>query len=286
LNKSITIKFLLISAFTSIIACAEVKHNQIALKPTSIKADSSFRFVKLIAGNYSMLDVDALGNIYCINENDQLKKLNSNGDSVAVFNEVKKYGKVSKIDVSNPLKILLYYENYSTVVVLDRFLSYRTSINFRKENIFKVHAIATSYDNNIWIFDEQDFKLKKISDKGEPISETTDWRQIFDEAPTPNTIIDKENYVYLYDEQKGFYIFDYYGSFKNNLPFLNWKHVAVAANLLYGFSSDSLYQYNIKLHNLKSYELPLFFNKYKNIIALNAKVYVLKKEGIEIYEIL
>jgi hypothetical protein len=35
------------------------------------------------------------------------------------FNNVKKFGKISTIDVSNPLKVLLYYKDFSTIVVLD-----------------------------------------------------------------------------------------------------------------------------------------------------------------------
>ncbi|MEI9958568.1 MAG: hypothetical protein WDM90_20190 [Ferruginibacter sp.] len=50
----------------------------------------------------------------------------------------------------------------------------------------------------------------------------------FDSVPSPTQIADKANFVYLYDPEKGFYIFDYYGSFKNRLAFLNWTNVAVS----------------------------------------------------------
>ena len=171
-------------------------------------------------------------------------------------------------------------------MVLDRFLTYRNSINFRSKNIFKVKSLATSYDNNIWIFDEQDFKLKKIDDEGTVLNETNDWRQFFDTVPSPTQIIDRNNFVYLYDENKGFYIFDYYGSYKNNIPFLNWKHVVVNNNKLMGFSGDTLYSYEINSFNLKTYKLPVFFKDYIDIKAMNGKVYLLKKNGVEIYSLL
>jgi hypothetical protein len=270
----------------SMMACAQTKLTATAIQTSETNSDSNFRFQKMIPGKFSYFNVDALGNMYFINETNQLKKINSNGDSVGIFNDVKKYGQPSRIDVNNPLKILVYYKNYSTVVVLDRFLSFRNSINFRKENVFKVQAIATSYDNNIWIFDEQDFKLKKINDDGTTINETSDWRQIFDEAPTPTEIIDNNNLVYLYDAQKGFYIFDYYGSLKNNLPFIGWQHIAVANNSIMGFVNDTIQRYELNSFILKTYKLPSFFKDYIDIIALNGKVYLLKKEGIEIYELL
>ncbi len=271
----------------SLYACAQSKpvlNNQ--APNTQLKSDSNFAFSHFIAGRFSYFNVDVLDNIYLINEANQLKKIKSNGDSVAIFNDVKKFGNPTLIDVNNPLKILLYYKSFSTVVILDRFLTLRNSINFRKENIFKVQTLACSYDNNIWIFDEQDFKLKKIKDDGTIISETSDWRQIFEEIPNPTEIIDKDGFVYLYDSEKGFYIFDYYGSLKNNLPFLHWQHVAINNNKLMGFEGPVLQSYELNSLTLKSYKLTNFFKEYTDIKAMNGKIYLLKKDGIEIYNIL
>ena len=250
-----------------------------------IKSDSAFKFLKTIPGSYSYLDVDVLDNIYLITETNQLKKIKPNGDSLAVFNDVKKFGNPTLLDVSNPLKILLYYKNFSTVIILDRFLAVRNTINFRNQNIFKIKTLANSYDNNIWIFDEQNISLKKINDEGNVLSETLDLRQLFDTVPSPNQIIDKNNFVYLYDENRGFFIFDYYGSFKNNLPFLNWKHIAVYGNKIMGFVGDTFYSYELNSINLKSYKLPVFFKDYIDIKTMNGKIYLLKKDGVEIFDL-
>ena len=48
-------------------------------------------------------------------------KMNSRGDSLAVFNDVKRFGTVTQVDATNPLKILLYYKNFSSIVVLTGF---------------------------------------------------------------------------------------------------------------------------------------------------------------------
>lgn len=249
------------------------------------QSDSAFNFLGKIPGNYSDFTVDNLDNIYLLTNTDQLKKINSNGDSIAVFNDVKRYGNVFSIDATNPLKILLYYKNFGTVVALDRFLNIRNSINFRKKNIFSVQGIATSYDNNIWLFEEQDYKLKKIDEEGKLLQETTDLRMLFDSVPSPVQITDKENFVYLYDPEKGFYVFDYYGSFKNRLPFLKWNSVAVTEKNMYGFSNNKLYSYELNSFTLKEYRLPVFFKGYAAIKAMNSKVYLLKDDGIYIYQV-
>ena len=170
-------------------------------------------------------------------------------------------------------------------VVLDRSLNIRNTINFRKQNIFSVQAIATSYDNNIWLFDEQDYKLKKIDDEGRMQQETTDFRMLFDSVPSPTQLIDRDSYVYLYDVEKGFFIFDYYGSFKNRLTFVNWSNVEISGKFMYGFNNNKLYSYELNSLTLKEYKLPEFFGKYQAIKAMNKRVYLLNKNGIDIYEV-
>ena len=252
---------------------------------TKSQNDSAFRFIKSIKGNFSYLNVDNLDNLYLITNNNQLKKLDANGDSVAVFNDVKKYGNLAYVDVTNPLKALLYYKNYSTVVMLDRLLAARNNINLRKQNMFYVNTVTLSYDNYIWIFDEEDFKMKKIDEEGKILQASTDWRMLFDTVPAPVKIIDRDNFVYLYDPEKGFYIFDYYGSFKNRLSFLNWTNVEVNGNNVYGFADNKLYSYVLKSLQLKEYKLPAFFGDYLSIKVMNNKIYLLKGDRIDMYEI-
>lgn len=249
-------------------------------------SNDSIFLERIIPGQYQFLEVDVLNNLYLITPTNQLKKINANGDSVAEFNDVKKFGNPTLVDVTNPLKVLLYYKNFSSVVILDRLLSQRNTINFRQQGIFSVRAIATSYDNNIWLFDEQDFKLKKIDEQGKVLQESTDWRQLMNDVPLPGTIIDANNFVYLYDAAKGFYIFDHYGTYKNNLPFLNWENVSISGNRLAGFSGKKYFTYELESLNLKSYNLPSSFGSFSSIRSMNGKIYLLKKTGIEIYTVL
>lgn len=258
----------------------------IACCATSLaQADSVFRFTNQIQGDFTYFNVDNLDNIYLVNSSNQLKKLTSNGDSVGIFNDVRKYGKLFSIDVTNPLKLLLYYQNFSTVVVLDRFLNIRNVINLRRQNIFNVKTIASSYDNNIWLFDEGDAKLKKIDDNGEVLTETVDCRLLFDTVPSPTQIIDQDGFVNLYDPEKGFFIFDIYGSLKTKSAFLHWKNVEVINKNLYGFNDNILYQYLPGTLQTKEYTLPAYFSDAIQVKAANGKLYLLNKTGLQQYQV-
>ncbi len=248
--------------------------------------DSLFRFLRKLEYPISSFTVDNLGELYIINTDNQLKKYNERGDSLGVFNQVTKYGKLSYVEAQNPWKAILFYQNYSTIVLLDKYLNVLTSINLRQQNIFKVKAVTTSYDNNIWLYDEQENKLKKIDDTGKKLFESVDFRLLFDSVPAPQKIIDDDGFVYLYDPEKGLYIFDYYGSFKSRLPFLNWTDVTVIDKFIYGFDKNNLYRYVPPLPEIKKYVLPVDLQNNSSLKVRNRKIYILKNQQLEIYSLL
>lgn len=266
-------------------ACAQQTRLPDSVAVTLPEHQDPFSYVSFIPGNYLSAEVDALGNIYLLTNNYSLRKIDQHGDSIAVFNDVRRYGNPTYLDVSNPLKPLIYYRNYATIVELDRLLSLRNTVNLRKKNIFRVNAVTTSYDNNIWIFDEQDFKLKKVASDGNIIFESNDFRQLSYPVPAPVYINDVENAVYLYDPETGFTVFDQYGSVKKQLPFLGWKDPRVINGFLTGLSGNRLHTYAIGTLIEKTYALPDVLSGAKHIRINNGKVYALKTGGLYIYEI-
>ena len=50
---------------------------------------------------------------------------------------MRKFGQATLIDVSNPLKVLLYYRDFATVVMLDRFLNVVNTTDLRKQGILQ-----------------------------------------------------------------------------------------------------------------------------------------------------
>ena len=251
----------------------------------SAQDDSLFRFLKKIEYPISSFTVDNLGELYIINTDNQLKKYDEKGDSVGVFNQVTKYGKLSYVEAQNPWKAILFYQNYLTVVLLDKYLNVLTNINLRNQNIFRVKAVTTSYDNNIWLFDEQDYKLKKIDDNGKDLFESVDFRLLFDSVPTPQKIIDYDGFVYLYDPEKGLYTFDYYGSFKNRLSFLHWTDIEIIDKQIYGFDKDYLYHYVPPFPDVKKFILSPSLQNNNSIKVSNHRIYILKNQRLEIYSL-
>lgn len=249
------------------------------------QTDTSFRLLKIVKGDIVAFTADNFDNLYLLNSSDQLKKINEKGDSVAVFNNIRKYGKVAQIDVSNPLRVLLYYKDFSTVVVLDRLLNIRSTIDLRKQDIFQVQAVCLSYDNGIWLYDEFEHKLKKLDEDGKLLFASTDFRQLFDDAFSFTTIDDQDGYLYLYDKNKGVYVFDYYGTLKNIFSLTGYSNFKAVGKFITGTRNDSLMRYqptNLLMQELK---LPESFRKAQSLLFTSTKAFALKKEQLEIYQL-
>lgn len=240
--------------------------------------------IKSIPGNYISFSVDNLENIYLLSATNQLKKLRPNGDSVTVFNDVKKFGEATLVDVSNPLKILLYYKGFATVVVLDAMLNLKNTIDLRRKNIFNVNAIGLSYDGKIWVYDEMDNTLKKIDDNGDVIFKTADFRQLFDRTIAPKKIYDQNRYVYLYDPAQGIYVFDYYGAYKNRIDITNWEQLRIADKYIHGKDKKSLYKYNMLSFQYDEWPIPAAFQGYRQLSFRDKKLYALSDTALEIYQ--
>ena len=189
--------------------------------------ENTASLTKTIHADIVDFEVDNLGNIYLLSSENRLKKLSPAGDSLGVYNDVRKYGKISEIVVTNPLKVLLYYKEFATIVMVDRFLNVVNSIDLRKLNIFQAPSIGLAYDNSVWVFDELEAKLKRINDDGTLIDQTTDLRQLFDSVPEPSVILDQSGFVYLYDSAKGVYVFDHYGAFQKRVRLQGWIYFSV-----------------------------------------------------------
>ena len=243
----------------------------------------TLRLFQFFPGDYSLAEVDETENIYLLTNSFQLKKMNSAGDSIAVFNDVRRYGKVSYIDVSNPLRTIVFYKNFSTILLLDRLLSLRTSLNLRKQQVFKVNAVTSSYDNNLWFFDEQNFKLKKTDEQGSVLLESIDLRTALDDLPSPVFITDKNNFVYLYDPAKGLYIFDHYAAFINKIPIIKCSAVSVSQNKLIGISESVIHVYNLENKLTTSYKLPSGIDSPGGLRVINNKLYILTAAGLNVF---
>lgn len=239
---------------------------------------------KSIKGDFSYCMPDQLGNVFALSRSGQLKKYNANLDSMGVFNEVRRYGKLYSISADNSLRCLLYFKEYRIILVLDRLMQVINKIDIRKANIFQAQAIAQGYDNTIWIFDDQESRLKKLDLNGKLLFETADLRLVFNETLRPSTIFDAAGFVYVYDDQKGLFIFDYYGALKNRITLIGWTAVQALGKNIVGLKDGKIMVFTPGDIDTKEMQLPTRISTAQQFRFTSNALYVRDSTGISQYE--
>lgn len=161
-----------------------------------------------------LMSTDKVGNLYVVKDNNILIRYNAQGDSDRVFNEIKK-GNITQIDAGNPLRILVFFQEYQLVVVLDNMLSKKQVIRLNNLGLYNVSSIANSADGSIWACDAAQGTLLKIDDKPS-IRFSTPLRSVLEDAVNFQFMMEDERMLYAADSSSGVYKFDLYG-FYNTL---------------------------------------------------------------------
>jgi len=237
-----------------------------------------------IKGDFSYFMPDHLGNLFALGRTGQLKKYNANLDSMGVFNDVRRYGKLHSISADNALRCLLYFKEYKIILVLDRLMQVVNKIDLRKAGIFQSPLVAQGYDNSIWVFDEQESKIKKIDANGKPLFETADLRVVLGESLSPSALFDAGGFVYLYDASHGLYAFDYYGAMKNKITLLGWKWIQPVGNTIVGIKNGKMMTYVPGEIDIKEFALPSGISSHHQIQFRPDAMYVLDSAGISRFE--
>jgi hypothetical protein len=220
------------------------------------QADSLFRSERVIRGDIRFFSADHLGNLYLVDRKDQVKKIGPKGDSLAVYNDVRRLGPLSGMDVSNPMQPLLYYGDGVRFIVLDRFLNAVTRIDLQSSNILQLQTWARSYDNQIWLFDPLGYALKKVDLTGKIQWSTPDFRLLLGRPFQPSQLFDQDRNLYLYEPSQGVYVFDYFGNLKNGIQLYDWKDLQVDGAYIYGRKLDTLYRYEIRTTFYDEWTMP------------------------------
>mgnify|MGYP001626730636 CR=1 FL=1 len=114
-----------------------------------------------------------------------------------------RFGEIHSVDISNPLKIVVFYRNFNTVVLLDNRLNELETISFEAT----VSFVRKSSGHKLWRYNADAQQLENYDTKTHRISSSS--------PPLPHTRIrdmkSDLNFVFLLSDQ-GIYTYDYLGN--------------------------------------------------------------------------
>lgn len=232
--------------------------------------------------------VDALQNIYVLNSDNELIQYSPKGKENYRYSNYD-LGNISHIDVNNPFNILVFYKEHQTVKILDRTLTPISSFDIFQTGITYVQAIGMSNDQAVWVYDEVNFKLKKLDHTGTVILESGDVSQIIPSDFTPSFLVAVGNKVYLSAFDSPVFIFDNLGNYHRKTTF------SIPSSEFQVIQGKIVYSNNVALYiqdtnplakSSRPFLLPDVGTPIKSISIYKNQIWILGTKALYLYKFL
>lgn len=225
----------------------------VLILPGFIQAQD-YSLIESINAKNPSITTDYLVNLYVISEF-RLSKYDKEGKFLQVYEDYTN-GTITSIDVSDPMKIIVFYEDFLRVKVLDHTLSEIAAYDFNTGAYSTISALAHSRDDDFWIFDNTSFLLKKINENGKAIYLSEKFNMLFTETVQPIQIIDYKDLIYLNDPNHGIYVFDRFATYKKRIPILGADRIQIMQDVIVFFKDEALKSYRLVDFLEESMQLP------------------------------
>lgn len=240
---------------------------------------SSFKLAAQIKSTSDFFTTDHLGNIYVV-ESHQIKKYGLYGTLQETFSN-KNYGAISSIDASDPLRLLVFYNDFSYIMFLEDELSLIGSeINLVDFELDQTTLVCGSWNDGLWLYDPQDFQLKRMNQNLQITHRSGNISQLVGVEINPNFMLEVNNFVYLNNPSDGILVFDQYGTYFKTIPLKGLEQFQLNGDQIFYENDGKLKSYNIKMFVENSLDLPVSKEEIKSIrFERESKLLVIQKEN-------
>lgn len=222
--------------------------------------------------------VDNLDNIYLLSPNDEVLKYEANGKLRWRYSN-NRFGKLHSVDVSDPLRIILFYADFQQVVVLNNNLNEITKYAFAKTGDLWVTNVASANNNGLWIFDRMSNSLIKLSSNFTEQIRSQNLLQIFDMGLKPKKLLATNEFVLLQQEDNSLLQFDRFGGFLNMLPLDSVADFNVIGETIFYQKNGYLLQYHSRKTEVSKIQLPIGID-IKQLAVGNKIIAVLTEKAV------
>jgi hypothetical protein len=156
-------------------------------------------------------------------------------DDKFLFNDLQ-LGRITSVDIINPLKVIVFFQDTNTVVMLDNKLNEIERINFNNLPLFLNVSTATNAGNNsLWLFnvDTQQLEMYNYGSKLQTVVS----------QPFPGKLLSQAsnfNYCFTLSEKK-LRAFNIYGSILNEMDAEGYEKIIQLNENLIALKENSLY---------------------------------------------
>ena len=214
---------------------------------------SAWSQVKTLPFNGNILTTDQFGFYYEV-KNTEINKYAINGKlNCSYSNNI--LGVIASVDVSNPQKIVVYFKDFTKVLILDNTLSPTSEvIDLTRLELDETSLVCRSYNNGIWYYDPIRFELIRKDQELETTNSSGNLANALNINIQANYLVEYNNRLYLNDPKNGVLVFDNFGTYLKTIPLYGLRSFQVKDKFLIYANVEG----NIELYNFFTLEKTLF----------------------------
>ncbi|MGB0521664.1 MAG: hypothetical protein ACPGJS_01830 [Flammeovirgaceae bacterium] len=216
------------------------------------------------------LSMDRYQHIYGISNTGAVVKLDSLGNQLAIYSPPQN-NDISLIEAWQAVKVFLFYEETQSFTLCDRFLGNCMSYNF-PETMGYVSMATLAADGSIWLFDQDDFAIKKYNIRTQQITLENPINLLIDEPEfAVQYMREYQNQLFILSEEH-LYQFDLFGNLnttKNRSVSSNW--IGFLGNELYYLDQNQLFCHALYQANTQTIQ---FAQAYTQVLWLNPTLFI------------
>ncbi len=173
-----------------------------------------YRPVATVSRDCAFFTTDPLGNAYLVDA-DGLFKYDPDGRLLSSFSN-KGFGKITSVDATDPLKIVLFNSAFRKVYLLDDKLAVRSSFDLLELGMEQPTLICMSRYDGYWVYDAVSRQLVKFNNN---LQRVADGELLAGRLPglDPDYLVESSRYIFLHDPATGVILADRYGTYFKTL---------------------------------------------------------------------
>lgn len=246
----------------------------------AFKGPSDLRLIKSLRVMNGAITTDQLGQLYVLNQDQSIEKYNRDG-KLLISNSFRGFGPLASLDASNPMELYAFYREQNVLLLLDNQLGVRGQLDLNRTGSNAISCLARSYDNGIWLFDQQDLQLKKYSKQIELQLQSGNIRSLTGRTISPVYMEEDGKQIIMLDTAYGVVVFDIYANYKFSMPG-KWKSVQSFGSEWYLFEGDSLERLDFNAIFGKKMALPALSSK-RSLRVQKNRLYIQSADSLCIY---
>ncbi|MFV8376400.1 hypothetical protein [Flavobacterium sp. LB1P62] len=190
-------------------------------------------------------------------------------------------GKITKVDLKNPLKIILFYENFNTVILLDNQLNEIQKINF-SEHIIPIIVTATGIasQNQLWVYNSLNQQIGLYDYL------KNDYKAISTSFPESINYYQSDfNTFYWIDKKNNWFSCDIFGKITKKGEISDFDSIVIINDHQFIVSKDSILLIE-DIEKSQKFEIEILEKTFKKFCYKDQILSIFTSEGITNYKII